>query len=151
MGDNHSVTMGGNEESFEGMNMSTRQNPTSAALHEEDLLAGKYKTEEELEKGTLELLKQKGDLSEIYKQLESTGGFQLDTSQQETSESDESNQEERQQEETDEPNEQSTESEETQERAKTQVDEILEQNGLSVEQFNQELVENGTLTEESYN
>jgi len=38
---------------------------------EQQLIAGKYKTQEDLEKGTLELLRQRGDLEQIYKTLES--------------------------------------------------------------------------------
>lgn len=45
--------------------------PTTTTEEEGKLFANKYKTEEDLQKGTLELLKKKGNLEDFYKSLES--------------------------------------------------------------------------------
>lgn len=101
---------------------------TSQQSDGERLLAGKYKSEEELSKGILELLKARNegkDLEAIYKELESGLGKQPSPDE--------------------EPQDAPKESSDQE-----QVEAALEKAGLNFEEFSQEFQENGELSEESY-
>ena len=102
---------------------------------QDGLLAGKYTSQEELEKGTLELIKKQagGDLSAFYKKLES-GQIKLgEEPQAESQQQEESGQE------TSKPTE-----------SRDEAKNVLEQHGLKLEDFEQEFIQNGELSDESY-
>lgn len=122
------------------------QSGPDAPTDGEGLLAGKYNSQEELEKGTLELLKKQGSLEDFYKNLESGKiNPSADWTQQPQQEEQpgqtgkETEQQEQQ------PNEQAG-GEESRDEAKN----VLEQNGLNLEDFEQEFAQNGELSDESY-
>ena len=105
----------------------------------ETLLAGKYRTEEDLLKGINELLKRKdsSSLEQLYKQLESDFGRQN------------SQKSEPKPEQT--PKQSQTlplgvQMKQQQEQAQS----LLEKAGLNLDDFNREFAETGTLSEESY-
>ncbi len=93
----------------------------------EKLLAGKYKTEDELNKGIIELLKQKGSLEDVYKALEKDQG-KLKSQSQSTD---------------------NTGSETTQ-PDKTNVEKVVENVGLDFDVLAGEYNEIGSLSDESY-
>jgi len=95
---------------------------------DDQLIAGKYKTQEDLEKGTLELLRQKGDLEQIYKTLES-GKVDLSSEPQTQTQIPEN---------------------QTGDDNRQEIENTLNQNNLDLESFEQEFVQNGELTQESY-
>lgn len=97
------------------------------STQEEKLLAGKYKTEEDLQKGILELLKkdQGEDLEALYKNLESQIGKQKEEPKDNTI---------------------PTQDEQKQEEIK----EELKDSPVDFKKFEQEFFESGDLSEESY-
>ncbi len=126
---------------------------------EESLLAGKYKSQEELEKGTLELIKKQsgGDLESVYKTLESKGltldlnaqnaGWTQEKEGQQQIPSEQNQEDEGQQ---DKQDQQSEEQEQQQSQSREDAKTVLEQQGLNIEDFEKEFAENGELSEESY-
>lgn len=101
---------------------------------EGQLLAGKYQSQEDLEKGTLELLKkQYPNLEEFYKSLESQQGTPQEQQQQQQN-----------------PQEQQQTDDQT-EAQRGEAKNLLEQQGLKIEDFESEFQQNGELSEESYN
>lgn len=105
---------------------------------QETLLAGKYKTEEDLQKGIIELLKkQHGNLEDFYKGLESRIGEQKpDESKPEPTEEKK-------------PDEKKSGNNQFKVEVK-EAETILEKAGLNLEDFNKEFAQNGELSEESY-
>ena len=107
-----------------------------------DLLAGKYTSQEELEKGTLELLKKNGQLEEFYKSLESgkltPEGWNTPSTDNEPGEETPDNKAA--------PDNNPSDTSQAREETKN----VLEQNGLNIEDFEQEFAQNGELSEESY-
>lgn len=93
---------------------------------EEELLAGKYKTEEDLQKGILELLKkdQGEDLEALYKNLESQMGKQ--------------------------PKEKPKDNTIPTEEEQKEVQEELEDSPVDFKKFEQEFFEDGELSQDSY-
>lgn len=113
------------------INVQPEQNPNPTG--ESQLLAGKYKTEEDLQKGVLELLKNNnGDknLETIYKELESNIGKQK---QQET------------------PPDNNETTPNLDIPSQDEAEQTLEKAGLNFEEFEKEFMEKGELSEESYN
>lgn len=119
----------------------TTENQNQTEGGEEQLLAGKYKSEAELQNGLLELVKQQGgDLESVYKSLES-GNLSL-TPQEESSETETT-------EEAD-TSESSQEEETTGNEEREQAKDLVERYGLDFKSFEQEVAENGELSQESY-
>lgn len=140
-----SVTIGGEQESVE--NPSQEKVPEGG---EEQLLAGKYKSEEELAKGTLELLKSKGqDLEQFYKSLESGADPFAQWKQAQEQEREQEQQEDNSQQQTDDSQQQQEENQNT-EQQRTQVEQMLADNGLDMQTFEDEFSQNGELSDESY-
>lgn len=100
---------------------------SKAKSNSDNLLAGKYKSEEDLLNGISELLKKQGTegMESFYKQLEKGLG---------KSSSDESKDEQ--------PKDQTP--------STKQVEQALDNKGLSLDEFAQEYAENGSLSEDSY-
>lgn len=122
---------------------------------EQQLLAGKYQTEEELQKGLAELVRQQGgDLESVYKKLES-GELSLDQGGQEDTSSEQEEEtgqaEEEGSEETESSNNDSEEEEDQTARQREEAKKFLDQFGLDFDAFEQEVSENGELSEEGYN
>lgn len=110
---------------------------------EETLLAGKYKSQDDLLKGISELLKRQdtGSLEQLYKQLESGLGRQ-GSEQSSLAQEPASNNQGKE----DQPQEGPASLQIQQQQAQT----LLEQAGLNLEDFNREFAEHGRLSEESY-
>ena len=142
MGESASVQVGNEDRTSNPRDDSHQQNidqntGEQTGQQEEQLIAGKYKTQEDLEKGTLELLKkQGGDLEQIYKTLES-GKNPFETSTKE-------------EEETKEPDGMKIQTDNTGEESREETKKNLEKNDLNIEEFEQEFLENGELSQESY-
>jgi len=142
MGESASVQVGNEDRTSNPRDDSHQQNIDQntgerTGQQEEQLIAGKYKTQEDLEKGTLELLKkQGGDLEQIYKTLES-GKNPFETSTKE-------------EEETKEPDGMKIQTDNTGEESREETKKTLEKNDLNIEEFEQEFLENGELSQESY-
>ena len=99
-----------------------------AGDNNDTLIAGKYKTEEDLEKGIVELLKSKGDLVDFYKHLES-GKIQLNPQ----------------------GDSQGTGNNNNNESPSTDdAEDLLTKAGLNIAEFEQEFLEKGELSQESY-
>lgn len=97
----------------------------------EQLLAGKYKSQEDLEKGTLELLKkQYPNLEEFYKSLETNQGKPEEAAPK--------------------PEAETPPTEPSDEKPREEAKNLLEQSGLKIEDFEQEFMDNGELSDESY-
>lgn len=105
------------------------------------LLAGKYKSQEDLEKGTLELLKKQanGDLESFYKNLES-GKLGLNPTQDDNQDNNQDTQQDTQQD----------DSQQNPVESRQEAKNVLEQNGLKMEDFEQEFAQNGELSQDSY-
>jgi hypothetical protein len=112
-------------------------NTSEEETQAEKLLAGKYKTEEDLQKGILEALQKQNDgkdLEAIYKDLESSLGAPKNETE-------------------DTPTEESTEDAETdaEETTTEEEDTLNDDNDLDFAKYEQELYDNnGSLTDESY-
>jgi len=110
----------------------------------EQLLAGKYKTEDDLHKGVIELLKkQHGNLEDAYKNLERAMGKSKEehSASDKTPRSDKTSQSDKAQDQ-----HKDLKVGEVEAKAKS----ILEQAGLNLEDFNAEFAKNGELSQESY-
>jgi len=111
--------------------------PSDSPENGGELLAGKYQTEEELQKGILEKIKQDyGDLESYYKTLES-GKASGESSSEDTSDSEDTSSD-------------SDTGEEDAPSNREEAADLLSQNGLDMSTFEQEFAENGELSQESY-